>query len=570
MTRPLDDDLRELLSRRAAVDAHEVAALRRHAATLPSRRASRRGLLAAAASIVLLLSFGGLLVANLPFGTSGAAPSAPDPAAFAGDPRLAVCGVEPKDAIAIFEMAHLRDYPLHLPAAYELMGLMADLEAPTLVIVHRGPGSPNRQGEAALPGSHDLCLVVGSDPASWANVAVVGVDTTGMLAYLPEPTGTPLADDIVAWVDRCGGPGAGILAAVRLDHWTDGAARLVLDPAPPELATDVPAAVIVYDATHPFPPLGTPPADGATIGPREPLAEGRHDLCVLIGADPATAERTLHEDTAVRFVVLEGTSPAPSGSSSPSPSPSPSPAATSTLPAQIDPADCARMKFAEDRCLAVVEAAMERAGLTWAEIDGVSLATLPNTGYLGGGPVAGVTFALRDGTTREQDVVCGGISIYSLVCNDHPRVMLIAATGGYTDVPCGAIPGGEPGSTCATPMPTIAPAAAAAAVPLEIASRDYPIAGLGHQEILVGRAVLPNGILSDGRFSLADPFTRTFTVRGGVTLVVRSLDPTRPPFDNIYAHGWYPGTEEVEVYFVFDVTALAPGARLEIRDLVVR
>ena len=117
MTRPLDDDLRELLSRRAAVDAHEVDALRRHAATLPSRRASRRGLLGAAASIVLLLSFGGLLVANLPFGTSGAAPSAPDPAAFAGDPRLAVCGVEPKDAIAIFEMAHLRYYTLHLPAA---------------------------------------------------------------------------------------------------------------------------------------------------------------------------------------------------------------------------------------------------------------------------------------------------------------------------------------------------------------------------------------------------------------------------------------------------------------------
>lgn len=151
--------------------------------------------------------------------------------------------------------------------------------------------------------------------------------------------------------------------------------------------------------------------------------------------------------------------------------------------------------------------------------------------------------------------------------------MLIAPYGagsGYHDVPCGAVPGGEAGSACATPMSGIDPDAARAGVPLEAASHDYAIAGLGPQEILVGSATLPNGILSDARFSLADPFTRAFAVRDGIALVVRPLDPARPLFVNIYAHGWYTGTEEVEVYLVFDVTAFTPGATLEVRDLVVR
>ena len=568
MTRSHEDDLRELLARRADVDRHEVEALRRHVATLPARRGGRRGLLAAA-GIVLMLGLGGVLLANLPYGSSGAAPSAPDPASFTGDPRLAVCGVEPKDAIAIFEMAHVRDYRLHLPAAYELKGLTADPGAPALVIVRRGPGSPDRMGSPAPPGSHDLCMVVGADAATWNAVFIAGVDTTGLSAFLPEPVGTPIADDLAPWAERCGAgiEGAAILEVVRVDHGADIASRLVLDPEPPELATDAPATVVLYDATHPFAPQGTPPAAGATIGPRDPLADGHHDLCVLVGSDPETAERSVHEDVAVQFLFTRW----PAGPLVVSLPPSPSPSPTSALPAQVDPAECAAMKFAEDRCLAVVEFAMERAGLAWAHVESVHLASLPNTGYLGGGPVAGVTFALRDGTQREEDVVCGGIGgQYSLVCTDRPEIRLSSPINTYQDVPCGAVPGGEPGSACATPLPAIDPEAATATLPLEIATHDYPVLGLGPQEILVGRATLPNGILSDARFSLADPFTRAFTVRDGIALVVRPLNPTRPPFDNIYAHGWYSGTEEVEAYLVFDVIAFTPGATLEVRDLIVR
>ncbi len=185
-----------------------------------------------------------------------------------------------------------------------------------------------------------------------------------------------------------------------------------------------------------------------------------------------------------------------------------------------------------------------------------------------------MTFSLSDGGTRDQEVRCLGVgSQDSLACTDHPQIQLsapYAPNGGYHDVPCGDTPGGEPGSACATPLPSIDPAAAAAAVPLEIASHDYPITATGHLEIDVGRAILPNGILSDARFSLADPSTRAFAVASGVHLQVRSLDPSRPPFFNVYEHGWYPGTEAVEVFLVLDVTSVTPGAMLEVRDLVVR
>ena len=570
MTDPLDDDLRELLERRARVSPEDLEPLRRTIATLPPRRRSRRGLLAAAAGIVVLLGLGGLLVARLPLGTSGAAPGPPDPAAFAGDPRLGECGVSSADAIAIFELAHVRDYPRQLPAAYELKGLDADPEAPALVVVIDGPGSPDRMGSPAPEGSHDLCLVIGADVATWTVTRVAGVDTSGLVAFLPEPTGTPIAERLVPWVERCGGSAAGVLAVVEVPRGSEAASKVVLLPEPPELAAGDPVTVVVYESTHPFPPLGTPPAAGATVEPREPLGEGHRDVCILVGLEPDTATRTLHEDVLVRFVVLVD----PSSSIAPGPTPDVAPGPT--LPPQLAMSECASMRFATDRCLAVVEAAREQAGLAWDDITKVSISAAPPGGaFLAGGhSVALVTFVLLDGSAREEDVGCAGIGgQYSLVCTDRPEILIsgpYGRGGGYTDIPCGATPGGEPGSACATPMPTIDPDAAAAAVALEIAARDYPITATGHMEIEVGRATLPNGILSDARFDLADRFTRAFTVEGGIRLVVRSLDPSRPPFENVYEHGWYPGTEEVEVYLVLDVVSFTPGAALQIRDLVVK
>ncbi|MEW6224106.1 MAG: hypothetical protein AB1627_05700 [Chloroflexota bacterium] len=429
MTDPLDDDLRELLARRTRVRPEDLAPLRHAIATLPPRRRSRRGLLAAAAGIVLLLGFGGLLVARLPLGTSGAAPGPPDPAAFAGDPRLGECGVTSAGAVAIFELAHVRDYPRQLPAAYELKGLEADPEAPALVVVLDGPGSPDRMGSPAPEGSHDLCLVIGADAATWTVTRVAGVDTSGLLAFLPEPTGTPIAERLVPWVERCGGSAAGIAAVVDVPPGTEAASKVVLLPEPPELATSGPATIVVYTSTHPFPPLGTPPAAGATIEPRDPLAEGHHDVCVLVGGDAATAARSVHEDVLVRFVVMVD----PSASIAPGPTPDVAP--SPTLPPQLAASECAAMRFATDRCLAVVEAALEAldgwwigVDFGWASIERVTLEPISEITF-GGRNVATVVFVMVDGTTYTHDVRCGGISFYSLVCTDRPEILVTGPDG---------------------------------------------------------------------------------------------------------------------------------------------
>ena len=280
--------LRESLEARAAVRDEDIRPLRGYVKALPPRR-KRRGaaVLAAAAGIVVMLGVGGLLVANLPLGSGGAAPNS----------RLAVCGVSADDAEAIFQMDHVRDYPLHLPAAYPLVGLQADPEAPALVIVLKGPASPDREGNSPSVGNHDLCMVVGTGEQPWQRVDIVDVDTTAMIAVLP--VGTPFPDELAPWAERCGGADARIIGVYPFDHGADVPATLALDPSPPELDTDEPGAVIVYADSHPFPPLGTPPADGATVGPRDPLAPDHHDVCVLVGADPATATLTIREDVGV-------------------------------------------------------------------------------------------------------------------------------------------------------------------------------------------------------------------------------------------------------------------------------
>lgn len=453
-------ELRDLLERRAEVRDEEVDALRSFVGALPARRRRRLpvlGVLAAAAGVLVVIGGYGLVVALGPLGRSpGAAPQAPDPAAFAGDPRLGVCNTTVDDALAIVELQHVRDYPAQLPKAYPLTGLQADPNAPALVIVRKGPGTPQRAGEtpaSAAAGSHDLCLVIGADAAHWQPVAVVDVDTTGLLATLP-PNGEP--------------------------------------------------------------------------------SEGRP-----ASATPPTL----------------------------SPTPSPSSSTDVGLPQQVAVADCTALGFSAPRCLAVVEAAMAQRSLGWADIAAVHLQR-PSLLTLGGAPVAEVTFDLVDGSSASATTVCPlGANLYSPVCTEHPQIRLSTPIDGYRDVPCGSVPGGEPGSACATPLPAIDPTAGAVA--LRVDAADYPLA-VGRQEILVGQATLPNGILTDAAFSLADPSTQAFAVDGAVSLEIRSTDPSRPPFTNAYQHGWHVGSEVVNVYLVLDVTTVQPGAMLQVRNLVVR
>jgi hypothetical protein len=157
------------------------------------------------------------------------------------------------------------------------------------------------------------------------------------------------------------------------------------------------------------------------------------------------------------------------------------------------------------------------------------------------------------------------------VCQDDARVWL---GGGVShDVPCGATPG-DANHPCATLPPSPKPAVVAASTPLIVPVFDVPIDHVGHYEVPVGAASLPNGLLSERSGELGDPRPTAYWIDEGVQIVVRPGKPcvgsTCPEIDSIY-HEPFGGPEPVNVDLVFDVVELtSPGANLEIRNLVVR
>jgi hypothetical protein len=137
----------------------------------------------------------------------------PDPRAFAGDPRLARCVSGGPEPLAAFEMAHASDYRLHLPA----MGLSPELDRsdPAFVVVF-APGTPlggagagggggglsvtaSPSAQSPGPNVHDVCILVGTDPATADRLVYTSVDTTGLRANLsPAPTATDVPPSATA------------------------------------------------------------------------------------------------------------------------------------------------------------------------------------------------------------------------------------------------------------------------------------------------------------------------------------------------------------------------------------
>jgi hypothetical protein len=119
------------------------------------------------------------------------------------------------------------------------------------------------------------------------------------------------------------------------------------------------------------------------------------------------------------------------------------------------------------------------------------------------------------------------------------------------------------------PCPRFDPAAAAAAVPLEIDALDVVIDHPGAYSIPVGEAVLPNGILSEADFALADDMPSTVLLNPGLMhLELTSLDGG-PRFDNIYERGWHDGTERVQVTLTFTVEWMDTDATLKVTNIRV-
>jgi hypothetical protein len=186
---------------------------------------------------------------------------------------------------------------------------------------------------------------------------------------------------------------------------------------------------------------------------------------------------------------------------------------------------------------------------------------------LSGAAPVDTLLALADGSVHEVSMDCAGIPGFQ--CLDDPRLQATSPTiAGYRDVPCD----GEPPAGCASPVPPPDPEARAAAKELRVPRLDIPIDRVGHYEIAVGEATLPNGILTTAEFAFASPeWPSDFTIAEGVVqLSVRSLDHPERLFWNIYDHGWIEGTERVEAILEFDVLHQEPGATFSVEDVVVR
>jgi hypothetical protein len=271
------------------------------------------------------------------------------------------------------------------------------------------------------------------------------------------------------------------------------------------------------------------------------------------------------------------------GAATASPSPAVTPTSQPSTEATRPPADvalaypdgCPAYGLSPRRCAYIVDWALAQAGVS-AEGATVQLLGDPECAGKPAGCMVSrtMTFVVRvrvapaGGEPSDHPVFCGIGGDASMLCTDTPVIRVTSPMSGYHDVPCGPVPGGEPGSHCATPMPTIAPSAEAGAVSLRVPSLTIPIDHAGAYEVDLGEAVLPNGILTEASATLADDRRTDVIVQDGIHLEVVGKDGK--PLVNAYDHGWRAGTEIVQVRLVFSVESFEPGATLTITDVVVQ
>jgi hypothetical protein len=303
-----------------------------------------------------------------------------------------------------------------------------------------------------------------------------------------------------------------------------------------------------------------------------------------------------HYDLEVEIpVVVEGPeasvrAPSPASPSAATPSPAePSPVASTTIAPEVTlppldvavpyPEGCAAYDLSARRCAYIVDWARQQAGIDARDPVTIELLGDParptgDAASCGIDRAGGMSFVVRvrltttAGGVSDHPLFCGMGGQWTLLCTDEPQIQIGSPTmNGYTDVPCS---GEAPENPCATPVPTIEPAAAAAAVPLNVVAIDIPIDHVGLYSIPIGQAVLPNGILSEAQFGLIDDEPSDVLLGPeGMFLGIESLDGGQA-FKNIYERGWHPGTERVQATLTFTVEWFEDGAVLQVKDVHVR
>ena len=239
------------------------------------------------------------------------------------------------------------------------------------------------------------------------------------------------------------------------------------------------------------------------------------------------------------------------------------------------PDGCAAYRLSTRRCDYIVAWAKTEAG--YSDADQVTAELLGDPDCPDGstdchpnrtmGFVVRVRIRSGNGASTDEPVFCGIFGDTTLLCTDTPVIRTISpTTNGYRDTPCT----GEAPEGCASPMPGPDPASRAAARPLAVPLVSIPIDLVGDYAVDVGEARLPNGILTNATFGLANASPADLLITpDGVSMVIESLDGG-PPFENIYEHGRRPGTERVRATLRFTVESFQPGATLEVTDISVR
>lgn len=242
------------------------------------------------------------------------------------------------------------------------------------------------------------------------------------------------------------------------------------------------------------------------------------------------------------------------------------------------PEACATFELSQRRCDYIVNWARAEAGIAESDPATIELLGDPacpdDSDPRSCGTVRTMVFVVRvrltpaDGEPSDHSVSCGILSDTSLLCTEQPKIRVITPTGnGYWDVPCS---GEAPENACATPLPSIDPAAAAEAIPLTISRLVIPIDHVGDYSVDLGEVILPDGILTEAAMTLADDQPTKFLLNPGfLNLVLRST-ATGDVIDNAYTHGWHVGTERVAVTLKFSVEQFEPGAELLIANATVR
>ena len=339
MSDEFEDLLKRWLRQRGGADRSTLQALAGNIATLPPRNRRRPSNLAAAAAIIVALGLAAFTLAphNGSVSNQVNEPVASGPGAFVGDPRLAACSTDVADVDRVFEIVQSRYFPLYFPGWWQGAPEL-EVDDPALVVIGREQRWPI-MGAAPGPGQtvdpnaglgYQMCIAVGT-PASFIIhnygvthfdriVSVLSADDLARAQHMdPDVLADPANYPVPKRLAACGGI-TGQVQYVFEARSIDDFPRYFPAAAPLGLVTpDEPATIVVYRGTNPT----------ARDGPARPsLGPNEHDLCILLGRDPGTAQPVFMNAVDLTGFHVRIDDPA----ATETPAPTPDTAAPSTTP----------------------------------------------------------------------------------------------------------------------------------------------------------------------------------------------------------------------------------------------